>query len=111
MVGVINFDCYEVKFEIDEKGKFISVYFKEFKDVNKLVEEFMLFVNCIVVEKIGKVFKGKKFKVLFYCIYDFLDLEKLDNLVQFIVCFGYRFCISGIKMDVFKLINYLLDDI
>ena len=29
--GAINFDRYEVKFEIDEKGKPISVYFKESK--------------------------------------------------------------------------------
>ena len=34
--GAINFDRYEVKFEIDEKGKPISVYFKESKDANKL---------------------------------------------------------------------------
>ena len=37
--GAINFDRYEVKFEIDEKGKPISVYFKESKDANKLVED------------------------------------------------------------------------
>ena len=43
--GAINFDRYEVKFEIDEKGKPISVYFKESKDANKLVEEFMLLAN------------------------------------------------------------------
>ena len=36
--GAINFDRYEVKFEIDEKGKPISVYFKESKDANKLVD-------------------------------------------------------------------------
>ena len=40
--GAINFDRYEVKFEIDEQGKPVSVYFKESKDANKLVEEFML---------------------------------------------------------------------
>lgn len=33
--GAINFDRYEVKFEIDEKGKPVSVYFKESKDANK----------------------------------------------------------------------------
>ena len=53
--GAINFDRYEVKFEIDEKGKPISVYFKESKDANKLVEEFMLLANRTVAEKIGRV--------------------------------------------------------
>lgn len=33
--GAINFDRYEVKFEIDEKGKPISVYFKESKDAKQ----------------------------------------------------------------------------
>ncbi len=58
--GAINFDRYEVKFEIDEKGKPVSVYFKESKDANKLIEEFMLLANRTVAEKIGRVPKGKK---------------------------------------------------
>lgn len=49
--GAINFDRYEVKFEIDEQGKPVSVYFKESKDANKLVEEFMLLANRTVAEK------------------------------------------------------------
>ncbi len=71
--GAINFDRYEVKFEIDEKGKPISVYFKESKDANKLVEEFMLLANRTVAEKIGKAPKGKKPKVLPYRIHDLPD--------------------------------------
>ena len=109
--GAINFDRYEVKFEIDEKGKPISVYFKESKDANKLVEEFMLLANRTVAEKIGKVPKGKKAKVLPYRIHDLPDPEKLDNLAQFIARFGYRLRTSGTKTDVSKSINHLLDDI
>ena len=109
--GAINFDRYEVKFEIDEKGKPISVYFKESKDANKLVEEFMLLANRTVAEKIGKAPKGKKAKVLPYRIHDLPDPEKLDNLAQFIACFGYRLRTSGTKTDVSKSINHLLDDI
>ncbi|MFK2508002.1 ribonuclease R [Bacteroides fragilis] len=109
--GAINFDRYEVKFEIDEKGKPISVYFKESKDANKLVEEFMLLANRTVAEKIGKAPKGKKPKVLPYRIHDLPDLEKLDNLAQFIARFGYRLRTSGTKTDVSKSINHLLDDI
>lgn len=109
--GAINFDRYEVKFEIDEKGKPISVYFKESKDANKLVEEFMLLANRTVAEKIGKAPKGKKPKVLPYRIHDLPDPEKLDNLAQFIARFGYRLRTSGTKTNVSKSINHLLDDI
>ena len=109
--GAINFDRYEVKFEIDEKGKPISVYSKESKDANKLVEEFMLLANRTVAEKIGKAPKGKKPKVLPYRIHDLPDPEKLDNLAQFIARFGYRLRTSGTKTDVSKSINHLLDDI
>ena len=109
--GAINFDRYEVKFEIDEKGKPISVYFKESKDANKLVEEFMLLANRTVAEKIGRVPKGKKAKVLPYRIHDLPDPEKLDNLSQFIARFGYKLRTSGTKTDISKSINHLLDDI
>ena len=109
--GAINFDRYEVKFEIDEKGKPVSVYFKESKDANKLVEEFMLLANRTVAEQIGRVPKGKKAKVLPYRIHDLPEPEKLDNLNQFIARFGYKLRTSGTKTDISKSINHLLDDI
>jgi ribonuclease R len=109
--GAINFDRYEVKFEIDEKGKPISVYFKVSKDANKLVEEFMLLANRTVAERIGRVPKGKKAKVFPYRIHDLPDPEKLDNLSQFIARFGYKLRTSGSKTEVSKSINHLLDDI
>ncbi|MDO4164807.1 MAG: ribonuclease R [Bacteroides sp.] len=109
--GAINFDRYEVKFEIDEKGKPISVYFKVSKDANKLVEEFMLLANRTVAERIGCVPRGKKPKVFPYRIHDLPDPEKLDNLAQFIARFGYKLRTTGTKTDVSKSINHLLDDI
>jgi len=109
--GAINFDRYEVKFEIDEKGKPISVYFKYSKDANKLVEEFMLLANKTVAEKIGKVPTGKNPKVLPYRIHDLPDPDKLDNLSQFIARFGYKLRTSGTKTDISKSINHLLDDV
>lgn len=109
--GAINFDRYEVKFEIDEKGKPISVHFKESKDANKLIEEFMLLANRTVAEKVGKVPKNQKPKVLPYRIHDLPDPEKLDNLAQFIARFGYKVRTSGTKTDISKSINHLLDDI
>jgi ribonuclease R len=109
--GAINFDRYEVRFEIDEKGKPISVYFKIAKDANKLVEEFMLLANRTVAEYVGKVTHGKKPKVLPYRIHDLPDPEKLENLSQFIARFGYKVRTSGTKSDVSKSINRLLDQV
>lgn len=109
--GAINFDRYEVKFEIDEKGHPTGVYFKVAKDANKLVEEFMLLANRTVAEKIGRVPQGKKPKVLPYRIHDLPDPEKLDNLAQFIARFGYKLRTTGTKSDVSKSINHLLDDV
>ena len=109
--GAINFDRCEVKFEIDEKGKPLSVYFKVSKEANKLIEEFMLLANRTVAEHIGKVPKNKKPKVFPYRIHDLPDPEKLDNLAQFIARFGYKIRTGGTKTDVSKSINHLLDDI
>lgn len=109
--GSINFDRCEVKFEIDEKGKPLSVYFKVSKEANKLIEEFMLLANRTVAEHIGKVPKNKKPKVFPYRIHDLPDPDKLDNLSQFIARFGYKIRTGGSKTDVSKSINRLLSDI
>jgi ribonuclease R len=52
--GSIGFERVEIKFNIDENGKPLSVFFKESKDANKLIEEFMLLANKKVAEFIGK---------------------------------------------------------
>ena len=109
--GAINFDRYEVKFEIDENGKPIGVYFKVAKEANKLIEEFMLLANRTVAEKIGRVPKGKKAKVLPYRIHDLPDPEKLENLSNFIARFGYKIRTVGTKKDVSTSINRLLDEV
>ncbi len=109
--GAINFDRCEVKFEIDEQGKPISVYFKEAKEANKLIEEFMLLANRTVAERIGKVTRQGKPKVFPYRIHDLPDPEKLENLKSFIVRFGYKLKTAGSKTEVSRSINHLLDDI
>ena len=109
--GALEFDRVEVKFEIDEKGKPLRVYFKESKDANKLVEEFMLLANRTVAEAIGKVPKGKKAKVFPYRIHDLPDPTKLDTLAQFIGRFGYKLRTAGNRNDLSKSINRMLDDV
>jgi ribonuclease R len=109
--GAIDFDRVEVRFEIDEKGKPLSVYFKESKEANKLVEEFMLLANRTVAEHIGRVPKNKKAKVFPYRIHDLPDPEKLENLNWFVSRFGYKVRTSGTKTEVSKSINRLLGQV
>ena len=109
--GAIDFDREEIRFEIDEKGKPISVYFKVAKDANKLVEEFMLLANRTVAESVGKVKKGQKAKVLPYRVHDLPDPGKLDNLAQFVKRFKYNIITQGSKTEVAKSINKLLMDV
>ena len=40
--GSVDFDRVEVRFDIDDQGHPTRVFFKESKDANKLIEEFML---------------------------------------------------------------------
>ncbi|MCE5206281.1 MAG: ribonuclease R [Porphyromonadaceae bacterium] len=109
--GAINFERYEVKFNLDEKGKPLGVYFKESKEANHLIEEFMLLANRAVAEAIGKVPKGKKARTFVYRIHDVPDPEKLDTLNTFILRFGHKIKQDGTKMEVAKSINSLLDKV
>ena len=109
--GSINYDRCDVKFEIDENGTPLSVYFKVSKEANKLIEEFMLLANRTVAEYVGKVPKNKKPKVFPYRIHDLPDPDKLDNLNQFIARFGYKIRTGGSKVEVSKSLNHLLNEI
>ena len=109
--GAVDFDRVEVRFEIDEKGKPLSVYFKESKEANKLIEEFMLLANRTVAERIGKVGKDAKAKVFPYRIHDLPDPDKLENLNWFVNRFGYKIRTSGSKTDVSKSLNKLLKEV
>lgn len=109
--GAINFERYEVKFNLDEKGKPLGVYFKESKEANHLIEEFMLLANKAVAEAIGRVPKGKKAQTFVYRIHDIPDPEKLDTLNNFILRFGHKIKPEGSKTEVAKSINALLDKV
>ena len=108
--GAIAFDRVEVKFEIDEKGKPLSVYFREQKDANKLIEEFMLLANKTVATHIGKPDKKQKAKTFIYRVHDVPDINKLQNFAQFISKFGYKLKTTGKLTAVSGAINKLLDD-
>jgi ribonuclease R len=109
--GAIAFDRHEVRFEIDEHGKPLSVYFKYAKEANKLVEEFMLLANKTVAEFVGKVPKSKAAKAFVYRIHDTPNAQKMENLSEFIYRFGYKIKVDGSKTAVSKSINSLLDEV
>ena len=109
--GAIAFDREEVRFEIDDNGKPLSIYFKESKEANHLIEEFMLLANKTVAELIGKVPKGKSAKTFVYRIHDSPDPEKLTTFGEFIRKFGYKLKTEGTKSEMSKSINHLLDQV
>lgn len=106
--GAINFDRGEMKFNIDENGKPLSVFLKTAKESNQMIEEFMLLANKTVATHIGKSDAPKTFV---YRVHDLPDAEKLEDFAQFIKRFGYKLKTSGGKTDVSKSINNLLDEV
>ena len=109
--GAIAFDRVEVRFEIDEKGKPVSVFFKEQKDSNKMIEEFMLLANKTVATHIGKPGKGQPVKTFVYRIHDVPNPDKLNNFAAFIKRFGYTLKTSGKQTAISGSINHLLDEV
>jgi ribonuclease R len=93
--GAIGFERSEVKFNLDENGKPLGVYFKEMGAANHLIEEFMLLANKRVAEFVGRPGKdadgksNKKGKTFVYRIHDRPRAEKLEAFSKFVRKFGY----------------------
>lgn len=103
--GAISFDKVEVKFNLDEENNPVGVYFKEAKDANHLIEEFMLLANRKVAE-----FIGKQKKTFVYRIHDEPDQEKLFNLQGIVSKFGYKLNFKSPK-TISHSLNQLLSDV
>ncbi|WP_159949637.1 ribonuclease R [Polaribacter septentrionalilitoris] len=109
--GAISFDRVEVKFNLDEEANPVGVYFKEAKDANKLIEEFMLLANRKVAEFIGKAKGGKPSnKTFVYRVHDEPDIEKLASLQNIISKFGYKID-TNTKESTSDSLNQLLNDV
>jgi ribonuclease R len=93
--GSINFHSQDVRFNLDEDGKPLSVYVKEQKDSNRLIEDFMLLANKKVAEFIGKKKDKEKVKTFIYRIHDEPNPEKLNTFIQFINKLGYSININN----------------
>ena len=109
--GSVDFDRCEVRFEIDEHGHPISVYFKESKDANKLIEEFMLLANRTVATAIGKPASRKKPKAFVYRVHDVPDVSKLSDLAALSRAFGYKVKTNGSAREVNRSLNKMLADV
>lgn len=109
--GSVDFDRCEVRFEIDEHGHPISVYFKESKDANKLIEEFMLLANRTVATAIGKPASRKKPKAFVYRVHDVPDVSKLSDLAALSRTFGYKVKTNGSAREVNRSLNKMLADV
>ncbi|PHR13774.1 MAG: ribonuclease R [Aequorivita sp.] len=105
--GAISFDKVEVKFILDENNNPEGVYFKESKDANKLIEEFMLLANRSVAEFIGK--KEPK-KTFVYRVHDEPDDEKIAALENIIKRFGYKLNTKD-RHSTAQSMNKLLKDV
>ncbi len=108
--GAISFDRVEVKFNLDEDANPTSVYFKEAKDANKLIEEFMLLANRKVAEFIGQKNKNPSGKTFVYRVHDEPDTEKLASLQNIISKFGYKIN-TDTKESTSATLNQLLADV
>ncbi len=109
--GSVEFDRIEVRFDIDETGHPTGVYFKESKDANKLIEEFMLLANKTVAQAIGMPQGKKKPKAFVYRVHDMPDPGKLSDLSTLSRTFGYKVKATGTPREVNKSINRMLADV
>jgi ribonuclease R len=114
--GSVDFSTTEVKFHLDEKGNPTGVYFKEQKDSNKLIEDFMLLANRKVAELVGSIKTEKKEKLtashkpFVYRIHDSPDPDKINNFSKFVGKFGYRLSTKS-DVQILNSLNKLIKDV
>ncbi len=98
--GSVEFDRCEVRFEIDEKGHPVSVFFKESKDANKTV-----------AAEIGIAPAKKKAKAFVYRVHDTPDPDRLANLAALGRTFGYKLKTEGKPGEINRSLNRMLVDV
>jgi ribonuclease R len=121
--GSFSFERVEVKFHIDESGSPTGVYYKENKESNQLIEEFMLLANKRVAEFIGKPSGVKmdsnttsdaapktKSRTFIYRVHDKPKPDRLESFAYFIKRLGYSIQTSGQKR-ISGSINRLMEEV
>ena len=102
--GAISFDKIEVKFNLNTAKQPESIYFKQSKAANHLIEEFMLLANQQVARFIGKQQPAPDFV---YRVHDEPNEEKLMQLTRIANGFGYKLNLTTPE-QIAKSINHLL---
>jgi ribonuclease R len=106
--GAITFDRVEVKFQLDEANNPTGVYFKQAKDANKLIEEYMLLANRKVASFIGGKSDGTPSKKPFvYRVHDVPDPDKIGSFSTFVQQFGHTMNMQSPK-DIANSMNRVL---
>ncbi len=94
--GSIDFERFEVHFEIDEKGVPLEINLEESNEAHQLIEEFMLLANKEVAKTYTNDKQYKKDdkpskKGFVYRIHDHPDPDKIKNFIRIVRRFGYQF--------------------
>jgi ribonuclease R len=105
--GSIEMGGIEVRFKLaPDNKKPIGVYFKEQKEANKLIEEFMLLANKSVAKTLSEASWANVYRV-----HDTPNMEKLNALVGVCKTFGYDIEIYDDSTEIKKSLNSLLKEI
>lgn len=111
--GAVVFERLEPKFHLDEKGRPTGIYYKEQKESNQLIEEFMLLANRRVAQFCGrrKLSSGRtQPRTMVYRVHDVPSEEKLSRFRQFVLRFGRVFKASAGRA-VAREMNALVRDV
>jgi ribonuclease R len=102
--GSIEMGGIEVKFKLaPDNKKPIGVYFKEQKEANKLIEEFMLLANKSVAKTLSTAGWANVYRV-----HDTPNIDKLNELVGICNTFKYELDVDVEANDLKKSLNNLL---
>ena len=108
--GAFNFETQEVRFRLDEQGRPLSIYIREMKEANKLIEDFMLLANRKVAEWVGKQKPDVHPKTFVYRVHDKPNPEKLEIFTQLVERLGFSLKLST-KKSMAHSFNQLFQDI
>lgn len=105
--GSIEMGGIEVRFKLAEDNKKpIGVYFKEQKEANKLIEEFMLLANKSVAKTLSDASWTNVYRV-----HDSPNIDKLNELVNICNTFGHELSINDDGGEIKKSLNNLIKEI
>lgn len=110
--GSIAFDKLEVKFHLDEAGNPTGVFFKQMKDANKLIEDFMLLANKEVALFCSPHPHQKQptpAAPFVYRVHDKPDEEKLKAFAEIAARFGYKINLKN-ELTIAETMNKTLKD-